>query len=120
MTRFSVLRSPSLSSILNWFRNSRAKRGPSRPGFIISEPEPLDTEDQERALRLEEEVGGFARSQLQSSLLRLPREIRDQIWQECLDTLEIWLDLALQGRYRQVRTFRSKGLLSVPLSCRQM
>jgi hypothetical protein len=72
MSRFSVIRSPSLSSILNWFRNSRAKKGPSRPKFIISEPEPLETEGQERTLRLEEEVSGFAGSQLQSSLLRLP------------------------------------------------
>jgi hypothetical protein len=74
-----------------------------------TEPEPLKAEGQELTLRLEEGADGrsvAAGSQLQSSLMRLPRELRDQIWKECLRGMEIGIDLhAVFGKYIQVAWF---------------
>ncbi|KAE9374173.1 hypothetical protein N431DRAFT_212296 [Stipitochalara longipes BDJ] len=92
-----------------------------RPRRVYFEPIPLKKEGQERTLWLEEQWNsktGNSKSQLQSRLMRLPFEIRHQIWQYCLGGSTIELKTYLHNYWRGREAPR--GLLSVALSCRQM
>lgn len=102
----------------------RSNRRSHRPIPVFTEPESLQPDGQELTLRLEEGVSegpgpSEARRQLHSGLMRLPSEIRNQIWRECLGGMSLHLDLQF-GHYRQVGTAIQNGLLSAALTCRQM
>lgn len=87
------------------------------PELEWTEPETLEIQGQELTLKLEREADPSKQSQPQSYLINLPREIRDQIWQECLGGMNIYLDLEVSGRYSQASfprpAHRSKRLLCI-------
>lgn len=64
-------------------------------------------------------------SQPQSQLMNLPREIKDCIWQECIGRRNIIMDISRPEGLRQNthlcqwKQLSHRGLLSLPLSCRQ-
>jgi hypothetical protein len=95
----------------------------SRRSVKVLNLKPLKKKGQSRTFRLEEEwltKTEIADSQIQSRLMMLPFEIRDQIWLYCLGGMAINLDIDIHRKnYRQFST-PHRGLLSVALCCRQM
>jgi len=79
-------------------------------------PEPIISEFHELTLHLEEDCNEA--TQPQSKLMSLPIEIRNQIWHECLSGLTFQID-ENNGVYEQARFRAHRGLLTIPLSCRQ-
>lgn len=118
---------------LSYFQRSRSKPESCQSPRKLEQPKSGG-----RKLLLLEEEANAAGSQLQSCLMRLPREIRDQIWTECLGNMEFSLNLKINNArmrlsrtaFPDLRVFNTpspwplhpvhRGLMCLPLTCRQM